>query len=288
MSSEGSVLITGASSGIGKASALHLDREGFRVFAGVREPEDMKTLRKEASDRLLPVSLDVTIPGSISAAVETVAAETSGSLYGLVNNAGIGISGVLEATPAEELRRVLEVNVIGLHAVTRAFLPLLRNQKGRVINIGSSAGFLAIPGGSSYSASKFAVRAITDSLRIELKPFGMNVSLIAPGAIESDIWDKSRQYREKLKRTASPELHELYRPFILAAEKFSRSVRPIPAVAVANAVEHALSAGKPRNLYLVGSDAKKAHFLSGMPGRFAGWLMMKHITRAAESQKAPE
>jgi short-subunit dehydrogenase len=283
MKSIKSVLITGASTGIGKACALHLDKLGFMVFAGVRKTKDMDALQKEASDTLHPVMLDVTKPETIQVVIERISHETEHPLFGLVNNAGIGISGVLEATPEVDLRHVLEVNVIGLHAVTRACLPLLRKQTGRIINIGSSASFLAAPGASSYSASKFAVRAISDALRLELKPFGMWVSLVAPGAIESDIWEKAKVYKEALRTSVAPELLGAYHLFITAGEKIVDSIQPIPALEVAKAVAHGLTSSKPQYVYLVGKDAQKASMFSKLPKWLLNWLFIKHITKIAET-----
>jgi len=273
----GSILITGASSGIGKACALHLDRVGFHVFAGVRKDADYETLNKEATDRLKPILLDVTKEETIVDAASRISSEIEFPLFGLINNAGIGISGVLEATPTEELRKLLEVNVLGLHAVTKAFLPLIRKNRGRIINIGSSAGFLAGPGISSYSASKFAVRAISNSLRLELKPSGIFVSLVAPGAIESSIWKKSREYKEKIRRNASSELREAYKLFIAAGDKLVDAIKPIPAIEVAKAVEHALSAKNPKCVYIVGKDARKAYNFSKLPHRILDGLIIKHL-----------
>ena len=161
------ILITGTSSGIGKACALYLDKLGFKVYAGVRKQVDGENLKKETSERLTPLILDVTDGESIRTAVTMIEKETDGKVYGLINNAGIGRSGTLEVTPVAEIRKLMEVNLIGLMAVTKAFIPMLRKERGRIINIGSTSGFLAFPGAGAYSASKFAVRALTDSLRIE-------------------------------------------------------------------------------------------------------------------------
>ena len=175
MEDERSILITGSSTGIGRASALRLDKEGFQVFAGVRKSSDGEALKNAASGKLIPVVLDVTESESIAKAVKTVSEETNGELYGLMNNAGITAGGgPLELTPISEIRNVLDVNVISVFAVTQAFLPLLRKSKGRVVNTGSGFGLIALPGTSVYSASKFAVEAISESLRVELRPFGIN------------------------------------------------------------------------------------------------------------------
>ncbi len=263
MKSNKSILITGASSGIGKACALHLDKMGFMVFAGIRNEEDGDTLKKQASDRLKPIILDVTKEETIALAVEMISQETEYPLYSLINNAGVGLRGVLEVTPETELRNLLEVNVIGLHAVTRAFLPLLRNNKGRIVNIGSENSFTAGPSGSSYAASKFAVRAISDSLRLELITFGMSVSLIAPTSTHSDIWEKSKAYREKLHKNISLELREVYKFFLKLDEGGTiENIKPISALEVVHSIVHALTSEKPKYEYHVTKKSKKVYKLS--------------------------
>ena len=171
-------MVTGASTGIGKAIALALDAVGFRLFAGVRSEADGAALRREATGTLTPLFLDVTDESSIARAVEMMTGQINGELYGLVNNAGVGLGGPLELVPISETRKLMEVNVIGLLAVTQAFVPLLRKARGRIVNMGSLAGIIAIPGGSGYAASKFAVQAITDSLRVEFAPFGIQVTIV--------------------------------------------------------------------------------------------------------------
>ncbi|HEV2664213.1 MAG TPA: SDR family oxidoreductase, partial [Blastocatellia bacterium] len=185
-------LVTGASSGIGRATALLLDRHGFQVFAGVRRIEHGEALRQQASERLTPILLDVTDPHSIEAADRSVRDALGGrALAGLVNNAGIDIAGPLETASIANARLQFEVNVIGLLAVTQRFLPLLRQSKGRIVNIGSVLGRLAIPFMGAYSASKFALEGLTDALRIELRPWGIHVSLIEPGPVATPLWSKT-------------------------------------------------------------------------------------------------
>jgi NAD(P)-dependent dehydrogenase (short-subunit alcohol dehydrogenase family) len=272
-----SIMVTGASTGIGRACVLHLDGLGFTVYAGVRRSEDGEGLMAEGSDRLKPVILDVTRQDTIDHVLGLVWEGSAVPFYGLVNNAGIGISGVLEAIPVGELRRVLEVNLLGLHAVTRAFLPLIRRSCGRIVNIGSSASYMAGPCAGSYAASKFGVRGLTDALRLEMKPFRVGVALVAPGAIESDIWEKSRAYREKLREEASPEVREAYALFIRAGERVDDFVKPIPAINVANAVAHALTARRPKPVYLVGREARRAFVASWLPRRLTDRVIMRYF-----------
>ena len=182
------VVITGASTGIGAASARHLDRLGFRVFAGIRKSQDGERLRAQTSSKLTPIRFDVTDDGSIAAAADTIRAALDGDgLAGLVNNAGIAVPGPIETVPLAEARKQFEVNVLGQIAVTQAFLPLLRQGRGRIVNIGSIAGLTATPFLGLYGASKFALEALTDALRVEVRPWGINVSIIEPGAIASSI-----------------------------------------------------------------------------------------------------
>ena len=209
--------------------------------------------------------------------MERIAAETGGALDGLVNNAGIGRSGVLEAIPLEEIRTVFDVNVIGLFAVTKAFLPQLLKAKGRIINVGSSSSYMALPGASAYAASKFAVRALSDSLRLECKPLGVDVVLVAPGAVESRIWEKGIAFKERMRESIDPEVAERYRVYREFGDKMVSELKKIPAQEVANAVEAALTAAKPKRCYLVGGDAKGAAIASRLPKSLLEWIILKRI-----------
>ena len=183
--STGSVIITGASSGIGEACALRLDRRGFHVFAGVRRISDGELLQQKTSDRLVPVLLDVTSQESIASAKELISAQIHpAGLFGLFNNAGIPLGGALEALDLDDFRSQMEVNLIGAIAMTQAFLPLLRKGNGRIINMSSISGLIALPFVGPYAATKFALEAISDSLRVELKPWGISVSLVEAGAAQ--------------------------------------------------------------------------------------------------------
>lgn len=255
----GSVVVTGASTGIGRACALRLDRMGWRVFAGVRRPADGEALRAKASARLLPVELDVTDEASIARAAGRVAADTGDAgLGGLVNNAGISVAGPLEFLPLEELRRQLEVNVTGQVAVTQAFLPLIRKGNGRIVFMGSISGRLATPFLGPYAASKFALEAIADALRVELRPWGIRVSIVEPGSIATPIWEKGQDAADELEQQLSPRGHELYDPAIAAVRQAARdaSARGVPPGRVAKAVAHALTARRAKTRYLVGNDAR--------------------------------
>jgi NAD(P)-dependent dehydrogenase (short-subunit alcohol dehydrogenase family) len=272
-----SIVVTGASSGIGKATALHLDQLGFRVFAGVRKEADARALSEDASDTLTPILLDVTDEHSIAAAVNTVAEATSGKLYGLVNNAGLSLNGPLELVPVPEIRMLFDVNVVGLMAVTQAFLPLLRKSRGRIVNISSGHGLLAIPDKSVYAASKFAVQAISDALRVELRPFGVSVSCLAVGKVDTEVLGKIVADREHMVRAADPEIVGLYSPLI---EFFDREVKDLPGiepVVVGQAVAKTLMAAKPKAHALVGPGAQKMKNLARLPVGLRDVLLFKAI-----------
>ncbi len=238
-----SVLVTGSSTGIGKASALYLDRMGFSVFAGVRRPQDGDALLQEASARLVPVIIDVTKSSTIESAAVTVHEALDGTgLHGLVNNAGVIVPAVLEFIDIEQLREQLEVNVIGQLAVTKAFLPLIRPVAGRIVNIGSLNSYLANAFLGPYAASKHALRAITDALRRELKPFGIKVSLIVPGNVATPIWQKGQAFADQPRGTENIErIAELYGPSVermrVSARHFAETA--IPAERVARVVHRA-------------------------------------------------
>ncbi|MGN6556503.1 MAG: SDR family NAD(P)-dependent oxidoreductase, partial [Solirubrobacterales bacterium] len=191
-----SVLVTGASTGIGRATALRLDGSGWRVFAGVRREEDAESLRTAASQSLVPVFLDVTEPDQIAAVAEQVGKEAEGGLAGLVNNAGVAIPGPLETIPLEDFRRQIEVNLVAYVAVTQAMLPQIRQAEGRVVFISSIGGRIAFPFGGPYHASKFATEAIGDVFRQELRPWGLRVSIVEPGSIDTPIWERGQRKGE--------------------------------------------------------------------------------------------
>lgn len=261
------VLVTGASSGIGEACALHLDRIGFQVFAGVRRDADGASLRQQASERLTPVILDVTDVASIASAAGRIGGRRDGAgLYGLVNNAGISVAGPLEFVPLDDVRRQLDVNVTGQLAVTQAMLPLVRLGHGRIVNIGSVGGKLSTPFVGPYSASKFAMEALSDALRIELRPWRIPVSLVEPGSIATPIWDKGQAAADEMEARLPARARELYGEAIAAVREMARktAARGIPAGRVAAAVAHALTARRPRTRYPVGVDARIQGVIAGL------------------------
>lgn len=262
---KGAVIITGASSGIGKICAFTLAAEGFRVFAGVRSEQAGEELKNASLNRVTPLKLDVTDPRSIERAETRVreALPPGSELRGLVNNAGITVIGPLEVLPLEELRRQFEVNVMGVVATTQAFLPLIRQSRGRIVNIGSLTGRLSFPFAAPYSASKAALAALTDSLRLELAGWGIRVSLIEPGNIQTSIWDKHVESVTKLQSNLPPEKRALYEEALAADVNMVERLKGSGTApeAVAKAVLHALTSPKPKTRYLVGNDARALSIL---------------------------
>ncbi|MGH2978967.1 MAG: SDR family oxidoreductase [Solirubrobacterales bacterium] len=253
----GAVVITGASTGIGRACALDLDSRGFRVFAGVRRDEDAERLRSDRPS-IEPLRIDVTDADSIAAARDRVTEAVGGAgLAGLVNNAGIAVPGPLEHLPIDEFRRQMEVNLVGQVAVTQAFLPLVRTARGRIVNIGSIGGRVALPLLGPYAASKHAMEGISDSLRRELRPWGIEVSLVRPGPIATEIWDRGNANADELLERM-PDAAADYGAAIAAARSFAaqRTREAVPPSAVAKVVAHALTADRPRTRYLVGPRAR--------------------------------
>lgn len=256
-----SYVVTGASTGIGEACALRLDRGGHRVFAGVRREQDADALRAASSDRLVPLHLDVTDAEQLDAATRRVAEVVGAAgLQGLVNNAGIAVGGPLEYLDPERWRRQLEVNVVAQVAVTQAFLPRLRDGRGRIVFVGSAAGRVGQPLMGPYAASKHAVEGLAESLRAELHPWDIPVTVVEPGAVRTAIWDKGRALADELEAELPAEALRRYGPAIAKVragidEADAGGVEPDR---VAVAVERALTSGRPRFRVPVGTDAQIA------------------------------
>jgi NAD(P)-dependent dehydrogenase (short-subunit alcohol dehydrogenase family) len=245
------VLITGAGRGIGRATAAALAERGWTVYAGVRSDADAAALQ---SAGLQAVRLDITDQASLQALPTTL----PDRLDALVNNAGIVESGPLEGITLERLRHQLEVNVVGQVAVTQQVLPLLRAAAGRIVFISSVSGRITTPLLGAYAASKFAVEALGDALRVELRPWGIDVSLVEPGSIDTDIWRRAEETANETERALSPDHRELYAKQIDRLRKLARTIqgRTTAPEKVADAVVHALTADRPRARYVVGADAK--------------------------------
>lgn len=276
------VLVTGSAKGIGAAVTQRLADMGTLVFAGVRQESDADRWRAHGSGLIRPLRLEVTDAASIAAAFQEVR-DVLGSqlLTGLVNNAGIAVAGPLEFLPIQELRRQLEVNVIGQIAVTQAALPMLRQSRGRIVNIGSISGRSALPMTGAYAASKFALEALTDSLRVELMPAGIHVSIIEPGVIATPIWETALQSGNAMLAQMPRAAFEYYGRIIEAARTRAESggVRGRPARIVADAVVHALTAPTPKTRYLVGRDARARAWFQRLPDRVRDRLIARQLAQ---------
>jgi NAD(P)-dependent dehydrogenase (short-subunit alcohol dehydrogenase family) len=255
----GAVLVTGTSTGIGRAAAERLAGGGFRVFAGVRNESDAEGLRAEGSDRLEPLMLDVTDASAIAQASERVDRELGDEpLAGLVNNAGVAVGGPLELLDVEDLRWQFEVNSVAPIAVTQAFIPRLRAGRGRVVMMSSVGGRTAQPYVGPYSASKYALEALSDVLRRELLPWGIHVALVEPGTIKTRIWEKGSSQLEEIRSSGDEEGLRRYEGPMERAEKIldMAAKRGAPPEKVVKVVVHALTSDRPRTRYVVGADAR--------------------------------
>jgi len=245
------VLITGATTGIGKHAAIALARKGHRVFATGRNATALERLVADAATpNLETLRLDVTDTGSIAEAAREVGRRTDGEgVFALVNNAGYGLAGPLEEISDANLRAQFDTNVFGLMAVTRAFLPRMRERgAGRIVNVSSSGGRVSIPFFGAYHASKFAVEALSDALRMELAGAGIRVVLIEPGPIESEFGKRAVAEAERVRRPESPYalVYAKADAFKARADVLSASPR-----VVTSAIEHAINARRPRARYVM-------------------------------------
>ncbi|MGH7468523.1 MAG: SDR family oxidoreductase [Longimicrobiales bacterium] len=282
-----SVLITGASKGIGQACAFHLAGRGYLVFAGVRRDADGAALRAQVGEQLVPLLLDVTRPDQIARAADAMKDRLGNrGLDGLVNNAGIALAGPLEFLPLAELREQLEVNVIGQVAVIQAVLPLIRLSRGRIINIGSISGRSALPMTGAYAASKHAIEALTDALRVELMPWNIQVALVEPGVIATPIWHTSIAAAERIMKNLPAAAFEYYGAIMNALKQdvTKRSQQGRAPDRVALVVQHALEARKPRTRYVVGRDARMRLLLESMPDRWRDRVIARRLARMRDRE----
>lgn len=276
------VVVTGAAKGIGRACVIRLARSGFRVYAGVRKLEDGEALRTEGGANIVPLVVDITAADTVASGAATVRANLGDmQLRGLVNNAGIAVAGPLEFLPVAELRRQLEVNVIGQVAMIQAFLPMLRESGGRIVNIGSIAGRSALPMTGPYSASKFALEAITDALRVELMPAGVDVIILEPGMIATPIWQTSLEAANRVMDQMPAEVWTYYGRIIKGVRARAASVdaKGLPPDVVARVVEIALTTRHPKTRYLIGRDASLRVLLQLLPDRLRDRIIARQLAR---------
>lgn len=255
------VLITGAGRGIGRATTLRLAAAGWHVYAGVRNVADGERVAAEASGEVEPVQLDITSADQVAALTEQIP-----SLDALVNNAGIVVGGPVEGLPVDDLRRQLEVNVIGQVAVTQALLPLLRTSTGRVVFVSSLSGRVVTPMTGAYNASKFALEAVADALRMELHPWRIGVSLVEPAQTDTDMWQTAEAELDATVSSLSPAHRDLYSGHIEGMRKMIPVSQRMasPADKVAAAIERALVARRPRPRYVVGAGPQAQSVVAGL------------------------
>jgi NAD(P)-dependent dehydrogenase (short-subunit alcohol dehydrogenase family) len=270
-----SVLITGTSRGIGRATALRLAGNGWDVIATVRRAEDGDSLVAEApGGRLRTLELDVTDSDQIARLDDALPER----LDAVVNNAGIVVGGPLEAVEVDDLRRQLEVNVVGPAAVTRAALPRLRASRGRIVFVSSLSGRISTPMTGAYNASKFALEAIADAWRLELRPWGIHVSLVEPAMTDTDMWRTAPQQQESSEQAMAPRQRELYAKHLAGFRRMiprmQQMARPVDGVAAT--IERALIDPRPKARYVVGGNAKAQAVIVGlMPQRLRDTVLAK-------------
>lgn len=250
----GAVLVTGAGRGIGRATAEHLASRGWQVYAGVRDQEAGRALAA-AHPTITPVELDITVDAHVEKLDEILPRR----LDGVVNNAGIAVGGPIETVHLDDVRRQFDVNVVGQIAVTQAVLPRIRRAKGRVVFISSLNGRISIPMSAVYNASKFALEAVADSLRVELRPWEIGVVLVEPGCIDTDPWREMMSLLDGIADGLDPDQRALYAPHLRGQRKIVRKLQQQtrPAPIVARAVESALTRRRPPSRIVVGADARR-------------------------------
>ena len=277
------VLITGASSGIGQATALLLARSGYAVFATVRSEADAQALRHQAPAMLTPILLDVTNPAQIKQAYTQIV-ETVGNdgLMAIINNAGINYTTPTEEANLAQARAVVDVLFWGMVSMVQQFLPLLRlyaqqhPNQARIINVSSVGGISAFPYIQFYNAAKFAMMGFTESLRFELNPFGIKAIAILPGSVKTEIWRKANDSTQQA--LAHPD--SLYRAYLQKASTFSRSYETsgVSAAKAALVLKKALEDPKPGLKYFIGTDAKALHFMvKFLPDSWRHWILRQQL-----------
>lgn len=261
------VVVTGASTGIGAATARELARRGFHVLAGVRRDRDADAIRGPGIE---PLIIDITNPDHIQALVTRVCGDSQGrAVRALVNNAGVGVNVPFETFPIDEWRRLFEVNLFGHVAVTQALLPALIRSKGRVVNISSVGGKVAMATYGPYAGTKFALEAVSDSLRREMAPFGVGVVVIEPGAVRTEMPGRAIATAHELASAMTPEQSQRYGPLVhaITAQTASHTESGLPADAAAKVIAKAITAHKPRTRYTVGREAALIRLTRFLPDR---------------------
>ena len=279
VSAEPAVVVTGASSGIGLACTERLAASGFRVFAGVRDEASAARVGERTGGRARPLGrLDVTSASALAQAAADVEAEVgSAGLAALVNCAGTALWGPLELMDLGDLRRELEVNVVGAIASVQAFLPLLRRGRGCIVLVGSISGRCALPYTGAYAAGKHALEAVSDALRLELREAGIRVVLIEPGRIDTPLWPKIADGIARLKRSLAPASAARHAGALDFAARGAARGGGLAPDAVASVVVRAIRSGNPRARYLIGTDARRLALLSRLPARLRDRVLLRRV-----------
>jgi NAD(P)-dependent dehydrogenase (short-subunit alcohol dehydrogenase family) len=270
------IVITGASTGIGAVCAEYLAGRGYHIFAGVRKAADGDRLRERIPQNLTPLMMDVTQAETLQAAAQAVQ-EIVGEagLFALINNAGVAYPGPLEFVPAAEIDQHFAVNVRGVILTTQAFLPLLRQGQGRILQMSSMGGKSAIPYFGTYCASKFALEGLSDSLRLELKPWGIKVIVLQPGAIETPIWAKAAGGEGVMFQGYPPAAQALYGPAMHYLSKVIPKMKGLPPERVAQVAEKALTARRPKARYVLDTTSRIRALLELLPSSWRDALIAK-------------
>ncbi len=269
------VVVTGASSGIGAATASELSRRGFHVIAGVRREEDAEAIR---APRIEPIILDITVPEHVARLAKRVSGDR---LRAIVNNAGVGANAPVEVFDLDEWRRLFEVNYFGHIAVIQRLLPILIRNKGRVVNISSVGGRIAMATYGPYAGAKFALEALSDSLRRELAPLGVEVVVIEPGAVQTKISARAIATANDVALKMGPEQRERYADLIHAVttQAAEADEAGLPAEKAAKVIAEAITRRRPRTRYGVGREAALIGFLRILPDRLVDRILAAVMRR---------
>jgi NAD(P)-dependent dehydrogenase (short-subunit alcohol dehydrogenase family) len=282
MAERKTVLITGGSGGVGGALARDLAGDGWRVFATARDPKTIEPV-SGVEGEVIPLALELTDDDSVEVAAATVRERVgSRGLDGLVNNAGVIVQGPLELVPTSELRRQFDVNVLGQMAVTQALLPQLRAARGRIVNIGAPSGRVAIPMLGPIGASKAALHFLNDSLRMELRHQGISVSLVIPGALQTEIFEKAAAAAQAA-GPSSPEAERVYAKAVAASAEKMGEMKASPVDATVKAIRTALTERRPKARYIAGSDARQLELLSHLPTGLRERILMSTVGISQEA-----
>jgi short-subunit dehydrogenase len=276
-----SLIISGTSSGIGKACVKSLDERGFKIFAAVRNIKDYKKIKSETSKNIIPLLLDLGDEKTIRSAYSVVSENVGESgLYGLVNNAAIAIGGPMEFMPLKDIRRQFEINLFGQIAMIQTFLPLLRKGGGRIINISSTNGWISFPFMGIYCATKYALEAISDALRLELQKWSIPVSVINPNKIISPIWEKSIEITNRLFNGLPGDARSYYDTVLSGVIKTIRKTADtaLSPDIIVEAVYHALTAKRPKTSYLPSFETKILFLISRiLPKKILNIMIKKEM-----------